>query len=221
VLATVPADAAGYREAGVSAARLHVCGLPVPPLSPSEAAVRLPVSDDAPVVLFLGARRAAKGWELLLESAPLVWRRAPRARFAFVGPGEDVPRGDERILDVGRVSETERAAWIRRATVLCLPSAWESFGLVVAEAWSESVPVVVSDTPVLRELVDSSGGGVVAARHPQAIAAAVAGLLEQPEQAREMGRAGRRFWQREFDPLAVGRRHLAIYDDLIRRGATR
>ena len=224
VLATVPADAAGYRGMDVADERLHVCGLPVPGQGPGrsrssgrsdESALAPAVPDDAPVVLFLGARREAKGWRLLHQSAPLVWERAPQARFAFVGPGEDLPGGDDRVLDVGRVSDDERDAWIRRATVLCLPSDWESFGLVVAEAWSEGVPVVVSDTPVLRELVDGSGGGVVAAREPRAIADAVVRLLELPEAAREMGRAGRRFWEQECDPVVVGRRHLAIYEELV------
>jgi glycosyltransferase involved in cell wall biosynthesis len=173
------------------------------------------VPDGAPVVLFLGARREAKGWRLLHQSAPQVWERATRARFAFVGPGDALPRGDDRVLDVGRVSDSERGAWIRRASVLCLPSDWESFGLVVAEAWSEGVPAVVSDTPVLRELVDRSGGGVVVAREPGAIADAVVRLLEQPERAREMGRAGRSYWERECDPVVVGRRHLALYEELV------
>lgn len=215
VLATVPADADGYRAAGVAATRLHVCGLPVPSPDAADTALGHAIPADAPVVLYLGARRAAKGWKLLHQSAPFLWKRVPRARVAFVGPGDHLPPGDDRILDVGRVSDAERGAWLRRATVLCLPSAWESFGLVVAEAWSQSVPVVVSDTPVLRELVESSGGGVVSARKPEAIAAAIAGLLEQPERAREMGSAGRRYWQRECDPEVVARRHLAIYDALL------
>lgn len=211
VIATSAADAAAYHDAGVPPDRVHVCGVPVPAFAAGEGEVRLPVPEDAPVVVFMGVRRPAKGWKLLLESAPQVWSRSPRARFAFVGPGEALPDGDERVLDVGRVSDSERAAWLRRATLLCLPSEFESFGVVLAEAWSEGVPVVVSDTPVLRELVVSSGGGVVTARHPDAIASAVASLLEQPDRARETGRAGRRYWKRECDPAVVAQRHLAVY----------
>jgi glycosyltransferase involved in cell wall biosynthesis len=66
-----------------------------------------------------------------------------------------------------------------------LPSAYESFGLVIAEAWSAGTPVVTSDVPVLAERVAESGGGVTAAREPAALASALAGLL-----ADRPGRAG-------------------------------
>ena len=132
------------------------------------------------MVLFVGQRRPTKRYELLLAAAPLVWRRHPDALFAFVGPGAPLPTGDPRILDVGRVSDAERGAWLGRATMLCLPSVSESFGMVVAEAWSQGLPVVVSDIPVLRELVTASGGGIVARPDPDAMADAIGALLADP-----------------------------------------
>ncbi len=214
-IATTRADGAVYLGAGVEEGRLRVIGLPVPAPGAVEAPQRAyDLPEAAPLVLFLGARRPTKGYDLLLEAAPDVLRAHPEARLSFVGPGEPLRAADSRVLDVGRVSDAERAWWLRRATVLCLPSAGESFGLVVPEAWSHGVPAVVSDIPVLAELVGDAGGGVVAPRRADALAAAIAGLLAEPERARALGEAGRAYWQANLTPEVVYRRHLAVYEQL-------
>jgi glycosyltransferase involved in cell wall biosynthesis len=215
VIATTKADAAIYAGIGVPPARLEIAGLPVPAVVPGPSAALEGLPEGVPLVVFLGARRPTKGVELLLAAAPAIWARSPATRIAFVGPGDRLAVTDQRLLDVGRVSDAERAAWLGRATVLCLPSSGESFGLVVAEAWSARVPAVVSDIPVLRELVEESGGGVLAARDPRALAEAVLSLLDDPLLARRLGDAGHEYWRRNFRPLAVAERHLAIYERLL------
>jgi glycosyltransferase involved in cell wall biosynthesis len=216
VLATTHADAAVYRDVGVDDRRIQVVGLPVAAMAEQRVPGALSgTPQDAPLVVFLGARRPTKGVELLLEAAQLVWERSPEARFAFVGPGPSLGSGDERVLDVGPVPDDERAAWLARAQLLCLPSAGESFGLVVAEAWSLSTPVVVSDIPVLKELVDASGGGLACRREPHGIAEAISSLLADPGRAKAMGQAGHAYWRRQFDPHAVAARHVGLYERLI------
>lgn len=212
VLATTTADAAGYVALGVPEASIHVVGLPVPDVlaSPLPANGQAQ-SDDGPLVVYLGQRRPTKRVDLLLAATEHVWRTHPRARFAFVGPGHPLASRDPRIIDVGRVSDEERGRWLARADVLSLPSSSESFGLVVPEAWSQRVPVVVSDIPVLRELVSDSGGGLVASADPESFALAIASLLDDPARARSLGQAGHDYWQAQLTPAAVAGRHLAIY----------
>ena len=221
VLATTEADAALYRDVGVEEARLEVVGLPVPDAGGAlsarereEIAARPREAD--PLVVFLGQRRPNKRLEILFGAIPRVWDDHPTARFAFVGPGAELPIGDARVLDVGRVSDAERARWLARADVLCLPSFSESFGLVVAEAWSQAVPVVVADIPVLSELVATSGGGIVARPDPESFAAALGSLLSDPHRSRALGAAGQDYWRRHLTPDAVAERHLEIYERIIR-----
>jgi glycosyltransferase involved in cell wall biosynthesis len=221
VFATTEADANGYAGLGVERARLHSVGLPVPDAVEGLELAPPPQPGGEPVVLFVGQRRPTKRYELLLAAAPLVWRRHPDALFAFVGPGARLPAADPRILDVGRVSDAERGAWLGRATMLCLPSVSESFGMVVAEAWSQGLPVVVSDIPVLRELVTASGGGIVARPDPDAMAEAIGALLADPQAARSAGVAGHEFWRAQLTPAAVAERHLAVYAQLISHQAAR
>ena len=218
VLATTAADAAVYAGLGVPRERIHVVGLPVPDvLIASDTADGRGPPDDGPLVVYLGQRRPTKRFELLLGAAEQVWRSHPEARFAFVGPGSPLSARDQRILDVGRVSDAERGRWLARADVLCLPSSSESFGLVVAEAWSQRVPVVVSDIPVLRELVSASGGGLIASADRASFAQAIGSLLDDPALARSLGRAGYDYWHAQLTPDAVAARHLAIYEQI--RGA--
>jgi glycosyltransferase involved in cell wall biosynthesis len=216
VIATTAADAANYRGIGVAPERLEVIGLPVPATpAPAPADELRGAPEGSPLVLFLGARRPTKGVDILLASALLVWERRPDVRFAFVGPGDPLPVSDRRLLDVGRVSDAERARWLARSSLLCLPSSSESFGLVVPEAWSHSVPVLVSDHPVLRELVSESGGGRWARRDAGSFADAIVALLDDPELARSLGEAGRRYWHQRLTPEAVAARHLAVYERLL------
>jgi glycosyltransferase involved in cell wall biosynthesis len=173
------------------------------------------------MIVFLGQRRPNKRLEILFDAIPLVWQRHPSAQFAFVGPGPAIPLRDARVHDVGRVSDADRARWLIRADVLCLPSFSESFGLVVAEAWSQAVPVVVADIPVLRELVAVSDGGIVADPTPESFAAAVSSLLDDPQRARALGDGGHDYWQTHLTPEAVAERHLAIYERIIRERSGR
>lgn len=216
VIATTAADAEVYQGAGVLSERLRVAGLPVPGVVQPSGERELPgVPDGAPLVLLLGARKPTKGADVLLAAAPRVWERHPDARFAFVGPGTALDADDQRVLEVGRVSDAERARWLARANMLCLPSSSESFGLVVPEAWSMRMPVIVSDIPVLRELVDASGGGLAVARDAAAFAAAINSLLDDPQHARTLGQAGHSYWLAELTPPVVAQRHLEIYESLL------
>jgi glycosyltransferase involved in cell wall biosynthesis len=221
VLATTEADAVLYRNVGVDDRRLEIVGLPVPDAAGAltleeQDAARACANGEDPLVVFLGQRRPNKRLEILFEAIPLVWRHHPSARFAFVGPGAAIPIRDPRVYDVGRVSDADRARWLVRADVLCLPSFSESFGLVVAEAWSQGVPVVVADIPVLRELVTAAAGGIVADANPESFAAAVGELLDDPERARGLGESGRAYWRAQLTPEAVVDRHLAIYERIVR-----
>jgi glycosyltransferase involved in cell wall biosynthesis len=155
---------------------------------------------------------------VLLEAVPSVWERHPEAHFAFVGPGEPLSRRDARLLDVGRVSDVDRARWLARADLLCLPSSSESFGMVVGEAWSHGTPVVVSDIAVLKELVEDSGGGVAVRRAPDAIAGAICSLLDDATRMVALGRAGYDYWLGWLAPAAVTERHLRVYERLLGDG---
>lgn len=59
---------------------------------------------------------------------------------------------------------------LRRSHALVLYSRYETFGCVIIEAYASGVPVIVSDIPVMREIVDESTGAFAETENPDALA---------------------------------------------------
>jgi len=225
-----PIDSAAYkRAAGVVALTSHdrdvYVGLGV---EPDRIAVIPPPSDDlgttgreaarerlqisGPLAVFAGVRRHYKGADVLYAAAPAIGARVENATIAFVGPGpalDAVPGID--IRDAGEVDSATMADWIRAADVVVLPSQHEIFPIVILEAWSAGVPVVTSDIPALRHLVDVSGAGVATPRNPDSLAAAVAGLLDDDTRRQTLGRSGRAYWQANCSLDTIVAAHEKLY----------
>jgi glycosyltransferase involved in cell wall biosynthesis len=217
VIASGEADARIYRGLGVSSEKLAIvppCTAPLP--AGRGEPLRRALGIEGPLVLFLGVRREYKGHDVLLQAAPYVSREVPGTVFAYVGPGRSLPAAPTgvQMLDVGPVNEDDKAAWLEGADVVALPSAYESFGLVVAEAWSLGTPVVTSRAPALAELVEAAGGGLVVPRDPGALAAALVELLRDPASARALGDAGRAHWRAHHTPERAAGRLLELYRQL-------
>ncbi len=97
-----------------------------------------------------------------------------------------------RVTVVGRVRETELAAWYRRAHILLSPSLYEGFGLPAAEAMASGTPVIATDAGALPEVIAHGETGVIVpAGDAAALADAIASLLADPVRCRAFGAAGR------------------------------
>src|SRR5579872_4506345 len=211
-IAQLGSEAAAYRSLGVEPRRIAICGACSPGVEAGHgAALRARIAHDGPLIVYLGARRAYKGVDLLLEAAPLVRERVPDLRIAFVGAGAPLGAHDPCVLDVGAVDDDERAAWLEAADVVCLPSAAESFGLAVLEAWSVGTPVVTSDIPALHELVTAAGGGWTSTREPRALADVLAAALADPGALERAGARGRAAWLDAYTPAAVAARFESVF----------
>ena len=222
VLALLETDAALYRALGVEPARIRVCGVCSPAAGGDGAALRRRHGIEGPLVAFLGVRRPYKGYDLLLEAAPLVAAARPEVTFAFLGPGPALPAGvGARCVDAGEVGDAERGDWLAAADLLCLPSESEILPVSILEAWSTSTAVVASDIPPLRELVADTGGGLVAAREPRALADALLGALADPERLRALGERGRAVWRECYSVEAVASLHEAVYAEVVGPGEAR
>ncbi len=105
----------------------------------------------------------------------------------------------ERVIWRYRLSESELAPWRAHALASAAPLTECSRNLdqgcsplKILESMAAAVPVIASDLPVVRELIeDEVHGLLVRAERPAAIARAVRLLIEYPEMRRAMGEAGR------------------------------
>lgn len=119
-----------------------------------------------PVVLHVGRVKKYKSVDHLLRASRLLLDKGVKHKVVIVGTGDDLPRlkalaarlklGDA-VEFTGFISEDEKLGWYRRSAVLVENSAKEGWGLIVMEANGCGVPVVVADSPGLR---DSSRDGV-------------------------------------------------------------
>lgn len=146
---------------------------------------------DLPEVLFFGKLQCLKGPHDFVAAAKLLLEKGVRARFRLIG--NDSPTGPfgqsmlehlrkragshaEQIIFEPARPRSGLAAAIRAATVVCLPSRWESFPMACLEALSLGAPVVASDVGGLAEIIQDGRSGAL---FPSGDAGAMAGTLER------------------------------------------
>jgi O-antigen biosynthesis alpha-1,3-rhamnosyltransferase len=137
----------------------------------------------------------------LLLAGPLGWKHGGIVRLIREF------RLESSVMRLGYVAETRLADLYRGATAFVYPSIYEGFGLPVLEAMGCGTPVACSDIAALRELVGEAAL-LVSVRDPEALADAIARLLEDSALRARLAAAGPRqaaaySWRRCAD-LTVG-----------------
>lgn len=154
---------------------------------------------DARVVLFLGRLHPVKGLDRLVDAWAGLRTNAPGWRLVIAGPDEGAYGRELRakvdaaglsadVLFFGEADEFQKAALMRRADLFVLPSDFENFGMVVAEALSSGVPVIASTGTPWSNL-PRAGAGWWIASSVSAISGALREAMATPgPQLKEMGR---------------------------------
>lgn len=180
-----------------------------------EAALRrqLGLAPDEPVLLLLGTLSRYKGIDLLLQAFARV---APRARLVLAGfPAADFDLAAhqalarelgiaDRVLWVPRYVESDEvAAWMGLASVAVFPyrEVFQSGALAIAQTFG--VPVVASAVGAMPEAVGGSGL-LVPPGDPEALAAALLSVLEDPDLARRLGERARQDSRERFAWERIG-----------------
>ena len=208
VIALTEWEAGWYRQRGVE--RAFATGV-----GPILRAPIPRVQRDAATVLFVGRKERYKGYDALRDAAPIVWRERADARFVVIGQRRflgPAPLADPRWSEPGIVGEARKAEAYARATVFAMPSDHETFGHTYLEAWCAGLPVIAGDIAPLREVVREGIDGVHAANEPRALAAAILGLLNDPQRAAALGAAGKERANERFTWPAIAALTEAAYE---------
>lgn len=169
---------------------------------------------ERPSILFVGRHEPRKGLATLLEAL----ERLPADVHLLVasdGPqtAELKARFDDRRIEwLGRISDEEKASYLRSVDVFCAPSvSGESFGVVLLEAMAASVPIVASDLPGYRNVARPDEHALlVAPGDAAALATALSAVLGDGALRRRLVEAGeQRAGQFSMDHLAE--RYLELY----------
>lgn len=124
--------------------------------------------DRSPFILFFGRLVPEKGVQVLLESMPRLVKHVPGIRLLIAGRGpyEEHLRSlsyrlgiNDRVNFVGFVNDDGLNGMLEQSLVAAFPSIYEPFGIVVLEAMAAGVPVVVSDTGGLQDIVEHGVDG--------------------------------------------------------------
>ncbi len=162
---------------------------------------------EPPLVLSIGRLIEKKGFADLVEACRLLHERGVGFRCEIIGEGplEAALRGQiegagltSMVALTGPLPQSEVIQRLARANVFALPCVTEKEGgmdnlpTVIMEAMAAGLPLVSTPISGVPEMVRDGQTGLLVPEHaPTALAAALADLLTQPEQARLLGAAGR------------------------------
>jgi glycosyltransferase involved in cell wall biosynthesis len=108
-------------------------------------------------ILFVGIDWHRKGGVVLLEALREVRRTHPTAQLTIVGCPPNVSEAGCRV--VGRVKPGELAKFYQTASVFCLPTLVEPFGIVFLEAFAHGLPIVTTNIGAMPDFVDQGRSG--------------------------------------------------------------
>jgi phosphatidylinositol alpha-mannosyltransferase len=181
----------------------------------------------APTIGFLGRYdEPRKGLPVLLEAMRTVVRDQPDATLLVAGRGDPEefaelvgPDLAGNVTLLGELSEPDKAAFLRSVDVYCAPNLLgESFGVVLLEAMAAGAPVVASDLDAFGRVLADGGAGVLVPRgDAAALAAALTGLLADPDRRAALTAAGRQAVA-PYDWSVVAQRILAVYETVAPSG---
>jgi glycosyltransferase involved in cell wall biosynthesis len=172
-------------------------------------------------ITYLGRLHPIKGIENLLDACKLMQGDPDPWHLTIAGGGEgDYPNVlkskveklglQGRVDFTGEVFGDAKEILFAESDVLVAPSYVENFGMVIAEALAQEVPVIAGrGTPW--EGLQTNDCGLWVENNAQSLAAAIRRMRALP--LREMGRRGRCWIEREFSWEAVSRQMLTVFQD--------
>jgi glycosyltransferase involved in cell wall biosynthesis len=154
---------------------------------------------DRPYLLYVGRLDPGKGSDELFDFF-VTYKRRHRDELALVVVGDPVkplaPHPD--VLATGWVSEEDKAGAIAGCDALVMPSYFESFSLVLAEAWSQRRPGLVNGrSDVLLGQARRSGGALPYRGYAE-FEAALEMLVADSELRRALGERGRAYVEQRY-----------------------
>ena len=182
------------------------------------------VRDDEKIIMHISNFRPVKrvtdvvrAFRKMLDqvSARLIMLGDGPERIGAMGVARQLGIAD-RITCLGNVEHVEEL--LPAADLVFQPSEHESFGLVALEAMACEVPVLVTASGGITEVVEHGVSGCLCeVGDIDAMARYGVEILSDPQRAREMGKRGRERAIQEFSPDRIVGEYEALYGELIQK----
>ncbi|MFQ2612966.1 glycosyltransferase [Aeromonas caviae] len=179
---------------------------------------QLKLEDDTPLILAVGRFNIQKDYPNLLNAFDQLPRVLSHVQLAIIGIGEEQTKIEALAAQLGLAQRVHFLGlqrnvheWISAADLFVLSSAWEGFGLVVAEAMACERVVVATDCGGVKEVVGDCGM-LVPPKNSAALAEALAEALALPsEQGLAQGRLARQRIVLHYSLTAQAEQWLQLY----------
>ncbi len=179
---------------------------------------------DPPIIGTIGRLHPNKGYDLLLDAAALLRDQGRRFELVIAGDGPEAPRLRAQADSLGLADQVRFPGWVEPRAALddmdifVSSSRVEPFGLVIIEAMAAGVPVVATDIDGPRDILRGGElGALAAAGDADALAAAIARVLDAPEMALSIARRAEAAVMETYSMDAGAARLAAALSPLIQR----
>lgn len=186
----------------------------------------LRLGEGAPLVGVIGRLVEDKGQDDFLQAAAIILKRRPEARFVLVGNGPREAALKDLAVKLGIASPVRFLGFrddvpeiTAALSVSVLPSIdCDASSAVLKEALACGVPAVATAIGGAVEILQDGVTGLVVPPHePERLAGAILSLLNDPERARAMGKAGSLDVAERFTPERLADETMKAYQEALRR----
>jgi glycosyltransferase involved in cell wall biosynthesis len=181
---------------------------------------RLGISANTELVLAVGRHEYAKGLEYLLAALSPLLSTRPRLMALIAGRKGNATSRLEGLHE--RMEHRDRVRFLGHrddlpdllaaADVLVFPSIYEGFGGAAVEAMALGVPVVASDLPTLRDIIEAGRTGLlVPPQSPDDLRRALEGVLEDAALRERLAESAQRAFRERFTLARSAERMADLY----------
>ncbi len=183
-----------------------------------------PMGKKEKIVLFVSTLMSEKGANIALNIAEDITSKREDVRFVFIGRineegiKEKVKQlsKNKKIKFLSNLSVTDLIKWYRRSMIFILPSRYEAFARVIAEAEACGAAVVSTRVGGVPEVViNKKTGFLVDYGDWEGMKERIEYLLDHTSKTVSFGKKGRLHVVKNFDTQTVGNKLIKIYEDLL------
>ncbi len=197
----------------------------LPPEERRRRRAALGVGDDEIVLVNVARFWPEKAHDVLLDGFKAAHQRCPQLRLWLVGIGPEEGRIRAAVSALGLDRsvtflgfEPKLADLLAIVDIQVHPSDIEGVSLAVCAGMAAGLPIVATRVGGLPEVLHHGRSALlVEPRQPLALAESVLTLVDQPDLARRLGAAARRFIEDEYSLTAATRRVEATYEAVMAR----
>lgn len=149
-------------------------------------------------ILFVGVNWERKGGPLLISAFKNVLKIHRNATLTVVGCSPDLNMPNCTV--VGRIPLSEVASYYKKASIFCLPTNLEPFGIVFLEASTYKLPIIGTNIGAIPDMVtDEQTGYLINPNDQDMLEKRLIELLDSPEKCKSFGEKGYRQNRKKYD----------------------